>query len=98
MHTFEAPSSVCLTKDLASYGQILINKMEYIASVRNRKLMVMTQHADLFVTLQALSTWAIVYGMKWPKQPISMEIRLTIISQKADGHIVYSHTDLPFEL
>ena len=30
-----------------------------------------------FATSQALATWAIVSGIKWPKQPISMEMRLT---------------------
>ena len=30
-----------------------------------------------FVTSQALATWTIVSGIKWPKQPISMEMRLT---------------------
>ena len=30
-----------------------------------------------FATSQALATWAILSGIKWPKQPISMEMRLT---------------------
>ena len=30
-----------------------------------------------FATSQALATWAIVSGIKWPKQSISMEMRLT---------------------
>ena len=29
-----------------------------------------------FVISQALATWAIVSGIKWPKQPILMEMRL----------------------
>ena len=37
----------------------------------NRDLMV------FFATSQALATWEIVSGIKWPKQPISMEMRLT---------------------
>ena len=30
-----------------------------------------------FATSQALATWAIVSGIKWPKQLILMEMRLT---------------------
>ena len=41
------------------------------ATCTNRDLMV------FLVTSQALATWAIVSGIKWPKQPISMEMRLT---------------------
>ena len=41
------------------------------AACSNRDLMV------FFATSQALATWAIVSGIKWPKQPISMEMRLT---------------------
>ena len=31
-----------------------------------------------FVTSEALATWAIVSGVKRPKQPILMEMRLTL--------------------
>ena len=41
------------------------------AACSNRDLIV------FFVTLQALATWTLVSGMKWSKQPISMEMRLT---------------------
>ena len=32
---------------------------------------------SLLATSQPLATWEIVSGIKWPKQPILMEMRLT---------------------
>ena len=46
-----------------------------------------------FATSQELATWAIVSGIKWPKQPISMEMRLTD-KPEAEGCIVNSYTGL----
>ena len=43
------------------------------AACSNRDLMV------FFTTSQALATWAIVSGIKWPKQPISMEMRFSFV-------------------
>ena len=51
------------------------------AACSNRDLIV------FFATSQALATWAIVSGIKWLKQTISMEKRLTDKLQKAaEGH------------
>ena len=41
------------------------------ATCSNRDLIV------FFTTSQALATWEIVSGIKWPKQLISIEMRLT---------------------
>ena len=43
------------------------------AACSNRDLMV------FFTTSQALATWAIVSGIKWSKQPISMEMRFSFV-------------------
>ena len=42
------------------------------AACSNRDLTV------FFVTSQTLATWVIVPDIKWPKQPILMEMRLVV--------------------
>ena len=63
--------------DISQSGEALELKILYEqetamrAACSNRDLIV------FFATSQALASWTFVSGIKWPKQPISMEMRLT---------------------